>query len=563
MAHGPTATTICLILTALVAGCATPAPPPGVDAGAENAARGSVPAKRIVVGTPIEPDLRPAGAGARRTIWPLVHPGLSVRDGMGAQRPTLVETVPSLENGLWKLLPDGRMETTWTLRAGIRWHDDAPLTTDDVLFALSLGRDPELPEFNNLAYAEIAEVTALDRRSLTITWKGPYIGADGLFSQPFRPLPRHLLEPVYRDQKTTLLESPYWTQEFVGVGPFRIREWTSGLSVRLDANPDFVLGRPPIDEIELTIIPDANTRSANVLAGAIDVTLLGSVDLGLQLRDQWRDGAVVFNLGSGLWTALYPQFIDPRPAIVAEARFRRALFQAIDRQELVDTLLGGMSPVPHSMLDPNRPDYRAIDASVPRIPYDPRRSAALLEELGYARGPDGAYQDATGQRLEVDVRSDNDQRFKAGTAIASYWQRLGVATTEVRSPPQRAQDFEYIATFPAFEVNGQMTESLRVLHSSATMLPGNNFRVQSGGNRSRYMSPELDALIETYYRTVPMPARLQALGQIVRHTADQLTHLGLYYNPDPAAVSDRLRNVSPQWSGVFIGWNVHEWEVTR
>ena len=85
--------------------------------------------------------------------------------------------------------------------------------------------------------------------------------------------------------------------------------------MRLEAYADYVLGRPKIDLIEVKLITDANTLSANLLAGTVDVVQdIGSMDLALQLRDQWRTGRVIFNFGSDLWVHLVTQFVDPRPA---------------------------------------------------------------------------------------------------------------------------------------------------------------------------------------------------------------------------------------------------------
>ena len=75
------------------------------------------------------------------------------------------------------------------------------------------------------------------------------------------------------------------------------------------------------------------------------------------------------------------------------------------------------------------------------------------------------------------------------------------------------------------------------------------------------MNPEFDALIETYFKTVPVPERVQALGQIIRHIADQVTQVGLFYNPSAGAISDRLVNVRREWPAVYITWNAHEWDV--
>ncbi len=81
----------------------------------------------------------------------------------------------------------------------------------------------------------------------------------------------------------------------------------------------------------------------------------------------------------------------------------------------------------------------------------------------------------------------------------------------------------YVATFPVFQIFGGPLDGngLRLLHSSQTRLPSNNFRIGGTGNRRRYMSAEFDALLDTYFKTVPVPERIQALGQIIRHMAGQ------------------------------------------
>src|SRR5687768_4281853 len=116
--------------------------------------------KRIVLGMSAEPRITP-GSGATARLWvPLVHSGLSVKDADGNLRPVLAETVPTLENGLWKLYPDGRMETTWRLRDGARWHDGAPFTTDDLVFSLQVSRDREMGALSAVEYAVIDAVHA-------------------------------------------------------------------------------------------------------------------------------------------------------------------------------------------------------------------------------------------------------------------------------------------------------------------------------------------------------------------------------------------------------------------
>src|SRR4051794_13744562 len=101
-----------------------------------------------------------------------LFPGLTVYDDQGALHATLGEAVPSVENGLWKVFPDGRMETTHPIRQGAQWHDGTPLTGDDLAFTLDVVRDKELPEFRQNGI-DLIESFETGPRSVTVTWKQP------------------------------------------------------------------------------------------------------------------------------------------------------------------------------------------------------------------------------------------------------------------------------------------------------------------------------------------------------------------------------------------------------
>jgi hypothetical protein len=75
------------------------------------------------------------------------------------------------------------------------------------------------------------------------------------------------------------------------------------------------------------------------------------------------------------------------------------------------------------------------------------------------------------------------------------------------------------------------------------------------------MNPEFDALQEAYFRTVPLSERTQVLGEIIRHHADVVAPLGLYYNPRPGGAAHRVTNVGDEWPAVYMVWNAHEWDV--
>ncbi len=503
--------------------------------------------------------LNPAGVRGGDALEQLVNAGLTQIDGQGNLAPQLAEFVPTLENGGWTLQPDGRMEITWKLKPSAHWHDGIPFTSDDLAFTTTVWFDDDLPVFRNPAHAYIDTVLTPDPQTVTVTWKQPYIKADAFFNTP--ALPRHLLERVYVERKASLLDSPYWTSEFVGTGPYRVKDWETGTYALLQYNEQYVLGAPKIGEIEVKFFVDPNTLMANILAGTVLVTIGRSVtlDQGLDLREHWRDG-VVETRAAG-WYVVYPQMLNPTPALVLDARLRHALWHGIDRGALVETFHGGLSTVADIVVGMDEPEYREVEPFIVRHPYDPRRSAQLLEELGYRRGADGALRDANGDRLALETTSTfDDMNSKLHFAIADYWRQLGLVIETTIIPVQRVQDQQLRATYPSFEVIGQPhgIEQVQRLHSSQARTPERNY---TGSNNARYMDPTMDRLIEGYLTTIPRAERAQIAGQIVRQMTGEALWMGLFYRGEPTMIANSLVNVGVGPTRSTQAWNVHLWDV--
>jgi peptide/nickel transport system substrate-binding protein len=572
-------------LTLLATSCAGPAPStPGAppvqsgqsastgQAGQPNQARPATP-KRITIAISGNPNtlnnsVARAGSGGVAGVDALeemVSAGLTVLDDNGRRRPQLAESVPTVESGLWKLMPDGRMETTWRLKNNVKWHDGTPVTADDLVFTVNVGRDRDLPALGNAGYNSLESVQATDSRTVVATWSRPFIQADGLFTYDFAlPLPRHLLEKPYLEDKGSFLNVPYWTSEFVGNGAYRVRDWSEGSHMIMVANDQYVLGRPKIDDIEVRFIRDPQTLIANILAGEVVLTMGRGLSLeqAVQVRDQWgTNGKLGVILSS--WIAAYPQMQNPNPVHIADVRFRRALLHAINRQDLVESLQAGQSAVAHSYLSPREGEYADIERSIVKYEYDPRRAGEILEGMGFTRAAEG-WRDASGQRVQVEIRTTggDDLQEKTMLSISDFWTRLGIQVESVVVPQQRAQDREYRANFPGFEEVRQPNDltpgALTRYHGSEASLPENSYR---GSNRMRYRSPELDSLIDRFYATVPQIERTRVLGEITRHMTDQVIPLGMFYNAQPTMIGARLVNVGPGGAAVPPSWNVHEWDL--
>jgi ABC-type transport system substrate-binding protein len=231
---------------------------------------------------------------------------------------------------------------------------------------------------------------------------------------------------------------------------------------------------------------------------------------------------------------------------------------------MVDSLEGGLVSMTHSLLMPTLPEYGTLEHYIVKYEYDPRRAIQEIEALGLARGAGGMFQSGA-ERLVLEARTTagleiNEQSM---LAVANYWQQVGMAVETVFIPPQRAGDSQYRATFPAFEVlrAGSDVREISNYRSTAARLPENNFRGNGGTNRSRYANGAFDALIDGFYATIPRRERMEIAGEIVHHMTDQVLVMGLFYDPLPGFVSNRLLNVSPLGGEATLPWNVHEWDL--
>ncbi|HZT06109.1 MAG TPA: ABC transporter substrate-binding protein [Chloroflexota bacterium] len=565
---------VLVTLVAFSVACGSPAPATGSGQEARREAAAPTAPKRVLSSVTADlPTLRSqlnraAGgilAGAPE-IEQLVQSGLAIADNNAVLQPLLAEVVPSVENGLWRVFPDGRMETTWRIRDGALWQDGAPFTADDLVFTSRVFQDTDLPLLHVAAFDTVEKVEARDARTFSITWQKPYINADRVFAatgdvQPL-PLPEHILAQPYQENKAGLSDLPYWSDEFVGTGPFKPGAWVRGSSITLEAFDRFTLGRPKIDAIEIKFIPDPTTLIANILSGAVEQPIGRGISFepGLQLRDQWRDGHIEFSPGSDI--KVWPQLLNPTPAVVADVRFRRAVYHAIDRQELADTLMAGQVEVAHTTIGSTDPEYPYVIDSVVKYPYDPRQTAQLVEALTYARGADGMFRDASGQPLVVELRSSPmDILRKTKLAIADYWQSAGIGVNVVDDSPQVRGNNEYRATFPAFDMSraGSGAEQLETFISSQARTPQNRYVGQNGPN---YMNPDFDALVETYLTTIPIADRMRAVAAVVHHMTDQVIVLDQFYDAAPTAVANRMVNVASKVARRGTNtWNAYEWDV--
>ena len=166
----------------------------------------------------------------------------------------------------------------------------------------------------------------------------------------------------------------------IGTGPFILVTFDPEGTTSLKANPDYWEGPPGVETIEIIGIADAQARVQAMLAGQID--MLGFGDLSGQQLLLFKNNPKfkVYAIRTGDWMGIVFR-TDTEPFI--DARLRKALRIATDRQALVDLVLGpdgGIVSCDHPVWTGDQ--YRASFDCPPQIDEAKR----LLAEAGY---PDG------------------------------------------------------------------------------------------------------------------------------------------------------------------------------
>jgi ABC-type transport system substrate-binding protein len=239
------------------------------------------------------------GTSHQGPVYQVLHDFLVVHGDQGQALAHLAEERPSQEKGSWTVAPDGTMETTWRLRRGVKWHDGTEFSARDVAFGWRIANDSEVPWSRPALARLIAEMTTPDPHTVVMRWRSTFPFADNPEETTLDPLPVHILEPVYRADVQGFVNSPYWTREFVGLGPYRLAGWEPGSHMELQVVDDHYGGRARITRITVRFVTDPNTLMANFMSGAVDVNVPSSnlhEEHWRTLREQWRDGEVIYNI---------------------------------------------------------------------------------------------------------------------------------------------------------------------------------------------------------------------------------------------------------------------------
>jgi len=508
----------------------------------------------------------------------LFNAALALFDSQGAPRPYLADTLPQLSTESWRVLADGRMETTYRLKDRLTWQDGAPLEAEDFAFAVRVYKDPNLGAFIRTPQADVEGVLAPDPRTLVIQWRSPNPVAGVLSFGDLDPLPKHLLEAAFADYEQgrssaeRFLGDPLWTSDYVGAGPYRLESWDRGVQLEASAFEGHSLGRPRIDRLVVRVVTDENTTLAAVLAGGqLDYTASATLRFEhlLVLKREWEaagKGTAVAVPSAAIFLNLQqrPEYVSDEALL--DLRVRRALAHTIDRQVLNEGVYEGFGITTETIVPPTVPFYSDLDRILSRYPVDPNRARQLMSEAGFTSDSEGFFVNGQGRRVRVDFAVQKSPEIERMQAIQSdIWRRNGFDVQPVAVVPELFARLEVRHTLPGLGYSQGPTEG-----SFTAVEIGSEANRWAGLNRTGWTHPEYERLWAAANVTLDATQRGDYVAQMMALVSEYLPGYPLYFaltvrtrvaslqGPVDEAESTGFGGVSKETTPY---WNVQEWTM--
>jgi len=453
---------------------------------------------------------------------------------------------------------DGARTLTLHLDPALRWHDGRPTTARDAAFTFALARDPAVGSPRRAEAAAVQDAVAVDDTTLVVRFTAPQPGVPAVLCE--LPLvPRHLLDTVTRAR----LRQAAYERAPVGNGPFRFvsrapgARWTFG---RNSAFPLAMGGPPRLARLVVAVVDEPVTKFAGLVSGELDAAGIAPTSAALLAHDpavRVLSYPVAFSTGL-VFNTQRPPFDD--------ARVRRAVDLALDRQRVIDAALAGYATPAAGPVPPDNPlalpepyptrDAVSVGAQVASVRVTSAQIAdSLLDAAGWRRGPDGVRRRGT-RALAVELRTvgagDNavEQLVQAdlaarGVRVAVRPQELGAFLTAARAP-RKAFDL-LLAGVPG---DVALSHLVSLFASSA-----------AGGalDYSGFHRPNLDSALARAAAAPTADVRRRAWHDVQRILADSVPVAWVYHARGVQGVARRLEHVTMDLRGELA--TVQQWDV--
>jgi peptide/nickel transport system substrate-binding protein len=448
-------------------------------------------------------------------------------------------------------ISEDEKEYTFTLREGLTWHDNEPITSEDVVFTMHAIQNPEYrsPLYSTLSGINIEVV---DTRTVKFILTEPF--APFLATMTIGILPAHIWQniPAANAQLTQLNLKP------IGSGPYIFEKLTKDnkgnlRTINFVRNSNYYRGAPFIERLSFKFFMDATEltqalRNHNIEGAATipygEVTKFADDrSLNLTRPNTPEYVAALFNLKTS--------------GAVNDIKIRQALNLATDRQILIDTVQGGQATAVTSPLVSGVPGY---DSLTPIPGADLAAAGSLLDSAGWTIPEGGTARSKDGKTLNIPITVLDTPELKAvAEELRRQWELIGVAVNVVPVSSMSLQNdvlknraFDVLVSG---ELYGVFPDPYPFWHSSQVPYPGLNV--------SQLINKDVDTAIEIIRKTADQTARTAAFTSLSEKVTENTPAVFLYQPSYPYALPDTIQGVdlpaivSP--ADRFA--DIHEWYI--
>ncbi|NNF76576.1 MAG: peptide ABC transporter substrate-binding protein [Rhizobiales bacterium] len=493
----------------------------------------------------------------------------------GAMVPWLAESVPTVENGG---VSADLTTITWKLKPGLKWSDDSPVTSADVVFSWRYCTHPEGGCAQNEKYNDVKTVEALDDLTVKVTFSvskpfpyGPFVGAQSPILQAKQ------FADCLGAKAPECTEANFGP---IGTGPFVVKEFRPNDVISFEANQNYRdPDKPAFATATLKGGGEATAAARSVLeTGEFDyawnMQLAPDVIKAMEAKGK---GKVVAAFGT-LVERIMINFTNPAPELGAERAtakhphpiltdiaVRKALSMAIDRKLLVEIGYGSAGRPTCNVLP--APEIYKSSANDACLVQDIEGAKKLLEDAGWKAGADGVRA-KDGIRLSLLYQtSTNAVRQDFQALIKQWWKEIGVET-ELRnidasvffgSDPGSPDTFQkFFADVEMYANNFDGTDPEAYMSNwSCNQAPRPETQWQ-GNNMPRYCSKEYDGLVAEMATTGDLNERARLAKAMNDKLMQDYAILPLVDRGRVSAHSNTLGGVVLNtWDSEL--WNVADW----
>ncbi len=358
-----------------------------------------------------------------------------IYDGLLYKNLDTGEIVPALAES-WEFT--GPLTMEFTLRKGVKFHNGADFSADDVVETLNKVITPEYGTRYSISVDWIESVEKLDDYKVRVNMSKPFAGAVEMLADAL---------PIYPHEFFAENGSEGMAATPIGTGPYKLVSQDPGIRYELDRFEDHYEGSPKsgatIDKIIVRTMPEMNTQYAELMSGDLDWIWRIPPDQAKQLESRVQIiSAPIMRIG---YVGFAPEALGGDSPIVKK-RVRQALIHATNRGAITDAFAGGASKVLNTACNPAQ---FGCEQDVTSYEYDPEKARALLTEAGYEDGFEmemafAAMPRPTAEAIAADLAKVgvtlilNEQQYSSGIgkwrakelpAFFSNWGSYGIGDT--------------------------------------------------------------------------------------------------------------------------------------